>query len=195
MVNLRGIQAALANNIQLVQELLQDEVGLQRIHTFAVVISDCFRAGGKVLICGNGGSACDAMHFAEELTGKFRKGRRALPAISLNDPGHITCVGNDFGFEFIFSRAVEAYGKPGDVLIALSTSGNSPNVIQAVRKAQEQEMQVACLLGKDGGKLAGQSNYEWIIRGKTTDRIQEVHMMILHILIEEIERNMFPDLY
>jgi D-sedoheptulose 7-phosphate isomerase len=158
-------------------------------------IAATFQQGGKVLIAGNGGSACDAMHFAEEFTGRYRKNRRALPVISLTDPSHITCVGNDFGFEEIFARGVEAYGKPGDLFIGISTSGNSENVIRAVKKAKELKMTTTAFLGKDGGKLKSQCDVEFIVPAQTADRIQEIHMTILHIVIEGVERILFPELY
>lgn len=159
------------------------------------ILVKCFRAGGKVLVCGNGGSACDSMHFAEELTGRFRKDRKALPAISLTDAAHMSCVGNDFGFQWVFSRGVEAYGKPGDVLIAISTSGNSKNVINAQKSAAYLGMGIVSLLGKDGGEYKGIGDVELIVPSQTTERIQEIHMLVLHLIIEAVEREMFPENY
>ena len=147
------------------------------------------------MFCGNGGSLCDAMHGAEELTGRFRKNRPPLPAIAISDPAHLTCVGNDFGYEEVFSRFVEAHGQPGDWLVVLSTSGNSPNVIKAVQAAKKQHVHTLSFLGKGGGALLGQSDLEFVIPSSTSERIQEMHMMLLHILIEGIERELFPDLY
>lgn len=167
----------------------------EAIEGMASIILDALEAGGKVLVCGNGGSACDAMHFAEELTGRFRKDRKALPAISLTDSAHLTCVGNDYGFDYVFSRAVEALGKPEDVLVAISTSGNSRNVIYAVEQARGIGMNVVCLLGKDGGALKGQGDAEIIVPSQTTERVQEVHMIVLHLVIETIERELFPENY
>lgn len=158
-------------------------------------LAEIFKAGNKVMICGNGGSNCDALHFAEEFTGRFRKERRALPAIAISDSSHITCVGNDYGFDYIFSKGVEAYGKEGDMLIGISTSGNSGNVIKAMELAKSMGIKTVSLLGKDGGKLKGMCDYEFIIPGETSDRIQEIHMMILHIIIEGVERIMFPENY
>ncbi len=158
-------------------------------------LASAFNAGNKALICGNGGSACDAMHFAEEFTGRYRKDRKALPVISLTDASHITCVGNDFGFEEIFARGVEAYGKKGDMFFAISTSGNSENVIRAVAKAKGLGLKTVGFLGKDGGVLSGKCEYEFIVPQTTSDRIQEVHMMILHIIIEGVERQLFPENY
>lgn len=158
-------------------------------------LAETFSNGNKVLICGNGGSNCDALHFAEEFTGRFRKDRKALPAIALSDSSHITCVGNDYGFDYIFSRGVEAYGKKGDFFIGISTSGNSKNVIEAVNAAKKLGLKTCVLLGKDGGKLKGMCDFEFIIPGITSDRIQEIHMMILHIIIEGVEKIMFPENY
>ncbi|MGB0405546.1 MAG: D-sedoheptulose 7-phosphate isomerase [Fusobacterium sp.] len=158
-------------------------------------LANIFISGNKVMICGNGGSNCDAMHFAEEFTGRFRKERRPLPAISISDSSHITCVGNDYGFDYIFSKGVEAFGKKNDMVIGISTSGNSKNVIEAMKEAKKIGMKTVALLGKDGGLLKGLCDYEFIIPGKTSDRIQEIHMMILHIIIEGVERIMFPENY
>lgn len=158
-------------------------------------IADCFEGGWKVLACGNGGSACDAMHFAEEFTGKFRKPRRALPVIPLTDAAFLTCVGNDFGFEDVFARGVEAYGKPGDVLVAISTSGNSENVIRAVTAAKRAGVRVVTLLGKDGGKLLGMGDFSILVPSESSERIQEVHMLVLHMIVEGVERRMFPENY
>src|SRR6266404_8667369 len=167
--------------IRLMQNLCKCESSLAQIETIADLLTGCFDGGGKVLICGNGGSGCDAQHFAEEFTGRFRKDRRALPVIALMDPAHITCVANDFGYHAIFSRSVEALGKRGDVLIALSTSGNSANVKEAIVKANEIEMATVTLLGRDGGVSKGLSDYEILVPGLFSDRIQEVHMFVLHI--------------
>lgn len=170
----------------------------QHIETTNNVITgmvEAYQQGAKVLACGNGGSTCDAMHFCEELTGQYRDYRKALPAIALCDPAHITCVANDFGFNKIFSRGVEAYGQAGDWLIALSTSGNSENMIEAVTVANQIKMKTFALLGKEGGKLKGVCDHEIIVEANTSDRIQEIHMMVLHIIIEGIERGLFPENY
>lgn len=162
------------------------------IASCAEAIAVCLAAGGKLLIAGNGGSLCDAMHFAEELTGFFREKRPALPAIALSDPGHMSCVGNDAGFDFVFSRAIEALGKKGDIFVALTTSGRSANLIQAMNKAQEMGLVTMAFLGKGGGALKGQADYELLIEGfKTSDRIQEAHMAAIHILIERVEGLLF----
>lgn len=179
----------------LLENFIKEEAEKKETEKVAKDLANIFQLGNKVLICGNGGSNCDALHFAEEFTGRFRQDRRALPAISLSDSSHITCVGNDYGFDYIFSRGVEAYGKEGDMFIGISTSGNSPNVIKAVEAAKKMGLKTCVLLGKDGGKLKGMCDYEFIIPGNTSDRIQEIHMMILHIIIEGVEKIMFPENY
>jgi D-sedoheptulose 7-phosphate isomerase len=152
-------------------------------------MSEAIRKGHKIISCGNGGSMCDAMHFAEELSGLFREERKALPAIAISDPSHLTCAGNDYGFDAIFSRFIEAFGQPGDVLLAISTSGNSGNVIKAAQEAKSRGMKVIGLTGKTGGKLAGLCDVE--IRAPHTeysDRVQEIHIKIIHSLILFIEK-------
>lgn len=181
--------------LTLLENFIKEEEERKETERVAKELADVFQKGNKVLICGNGGSNCDALHFAEEFTGRFRGDRRALPAIAISDSSHITCVGNDYGFDYIFSRGVEAYGKEGDMFFGISTSGNSPNVIKAVEAAKNIGIKTCVLLGKDGGKLKGMCDYEFIIPGKTSDRIQEIHMMILHIIIEGVERIMFPENY
>ena len=179
----------------LLENFIKEEEKRKETEKVAKVLTKVFNNGNKVLICGNGGSNCDALHFAEEFTGRFRGDRRALPAIAISESSHITCVGNDYGFDYVFSRGVEAYGKSGDMFIGISTSGNSGNVIKAVEAAKKIGMKTCVLLGKDGGKLKGMCDYEFIIPGKTSDRVQEIHMMILHIIIEGVERIMFPENY
>lgn len=163
----------------------------QAINTFVT----SFKNGGAVFSCGNGGSMCDSLHFAEELTGRYRKNRAPLPATGISEAGHITCIANDFGFEYIFSRYVEAWGKKGDTLLAISTSGNSANVIKAVEVAKAKGMKVVGLLGKDGGKLKSMVDVALVIDCPITDRIQEVHIKCIHIFIEGIERQLFPENY
>jgi D-sedoheptulose 7-phosphate isomerase len=138
---------------------------------------------------------CDSLHFAEELTGRYRKDRAPLPATGISEAGHITCIANDFGFEHIFSRFVEAWGQKGDTLLAISTSGNSANVIKAVEVAKAKGMKIVGLLGKDGGKLKSMVDVPLIIPCSITDRIQEVHIKCIHIFIEGIERELFPENY
>jgi D-sedoheptulose 7-phosphate isomerase len=154
----------------------------------AEALSGSISRGGKIISCGNGGSMCDAMHFAEELTGRYRDDRKPLPAISISDPSHMTCVGNDYGFEQVFSRFVEAMGQPGDALLAISTSGNSPNVLRAAKVAREKGMTVVGLTGKDGGKLAALCDVEVRVPWNgAADRIQEVHIKCIHAFIDRIE--------
>lgn len=177
--------------IKAVQQLRLPE-SVQFIQAASQLLADCFSAGKKVLIAGNGGSLCDAAHFAEELTGFFRGRRRALPAIALNEPGHITCTANDFGFEWIFSRAIEAYGQPGDIFIGLTTSGNSANLVRAYERAKEMGLHTIAFLGKGGGVLKGQADLELLIDGfKYSDRIQEAHMAAIHLIIELVEEQLF----
>lgn len=174
---------------------LRSDADVDRIERVSDLLADRFRTGHKVLICGNGGSSADAMHFAEELTGRFRKERPPLPAIACTDAGHITCVANDYGYDRVFARWVMALGKPGDVLIVLSTSGNSSNIAAAASAAQAGGLTTIAMLGKNGGSLKGVCDHEWIMPGDHADRIQELHMLVLHLVIEGIERRMFPDNY
>jgi len=169
---------------------ISDADNARRLTDVAKLIADAFRNGNKVLACGNGGSCADAMHFCEELTGRFRHDRPPLPAIACIDPGHITCTANDYGYDAVFARWVEALGKPGDILVAISTSGNSQNIINAVDVAKAQGLHTVGLLGKTGGALKGRCNHQWIAPGATADRIQEIHMLVLHTLIEHIELNL-----
>lgn len=168
---------------------------LEKVDRFAGLVADALRAGHRVYSCGNGGSTCDAMHFAEELTGRYRKDRKALPAQAIADPSHITCTANDYGFDHIFSRAVEAYGQAGDVLLVLSTSGNSPNIVLAIEAARRLNMKIVALLGRDGGKCKDLVDLPIIVPAQTSDRIQEIHIKVIHIAIEMIERRLFPELY
>lgn len=173
-------------------ETLQSTIGMQFIESVANQIATCLKEGNKLLLAGNGGSLCDAMHFAEELTGQFRGKRPALPAIALCEPGHLTCVGNDMGYEEVFARAVEAFGKPGDLLILLTTSGNSANLIRAANMAKEKGLKTIAFLGKTGGKLKGVCDLEWIVSGFSySDRVQEAHMAAIHIIIEMVEKELF----
>lgn len=171
----------------LLRQFAEDPGSSAFVEKVASLLAERFRAGSKVLICGNGGSLADAVHFAEELTGRFRADRPPLPAIAIAEPGHITCTANDYGFDRIFSRAVEALGKAGDVLIVLSTSGNSANIARAVDAAQARGLATVALLGKGGGELNGVCDHQIIAPGRTSDRIQEIHMMVLHVLVERIE--------
>jgi len=159
------------------------------------LLTDAFASGHKVYSAGNGGSHCDAMHFAEEWTGRYRKDRKPMPAIAFADPSHMSCTSNDYGFEHIFERMVEAFGESGDVFLGITTSGNSPNILRAAETARRKGMKIVGLLGRDGGKMRELCDVAIIAPGVTTDRIQEVHIKVIHIVIECTERNLFPDLY
>lgn len=174
---------------------IADKANLTRMKEAIDVMVHAFRHEGKVISCGNGGSMCDAMHFAEELTGRFRKDRPALPAMAISDPSHLTCVANDFGYDKVFSRAVEGWGKKDDVLLAISTSGNSPNVIEAVLAAKEKHMKTIGLLGKGGGRISHMVDYPFVIDSDVSDRIQEMHIKLIHMFIQGIERSLFPANY
>lgn len=170
---------------------LSDDANIQSIQNAAVLLADAFKSGGKVISCGNGGSHCDAMHFAEELTGRYRENRPGYPAIAISDPSHLSCVGNDFGYDFVFSRYVESLGREGDVLLGISTSGNSGNIIKAIAAAKVKGMKVITLTGKDGGKMAGSADVEIRVpHFGYADRIQEIHIKAIHILIQLIEKEM-----
>ncbi len=174
---------------QVLNDFIADENNFITIAKVAEIMANSIKNGGKIISCGNGGSLCDAMHFAEELTGRFRNNRNAMPAIAIADSSHITCVGNDYGFEYIFSRYVEGVGQKGDVLLAISTSGNSSNIINAIKSAQEKGITVVGLTGKTGGEMASICDVEIRVPwNKYSDRIQEIHIKIIHCLIEEIER-------
>ena len=187
----QAIENAIAEAIA-AAEFLKLPSSVDFISDAAQAIADCFARGNKILIAGNGGSLCDAMHFAEELTGQFRHHRKALPAIALSDASHMSCVGNDMGFDQVFSRGVEAYGSPGDILVVLTTSGNSSNIYNAVLSAKDRGLQTIAFLGKSGGKLKGLADLEWIVTGFSySDRVQEAHMAAIHILIEIVEKQLF----
>lgn len=192
MIHMKGkILQAVDEGIEAVCQLRGAE-GLLFIQRAAEMIAFTFRQKRKVLLAGNGGSLCDAAHFAEELTGFFRKKRPALAAFALTDPGYLTCVGNDLGFEHIFSRGVEAFGEEGDLFIGLTTSGNSLNIVRAFECAQERGLKTIAFLGKGGGRLKGVADLELVIDGfSTSDRIQEAHMTAIHIIIEMVEEILF----
>ncbi|PZX19295.1 D-sedoheptulose 7-phosphate isomerase [Breznakibacter xylanolyticus] len=192
-MHLSHIQSRFEEARQLLDSYMGDARNMEQILQAAQLISEAIHRGHKVISCGNGGSMSDAMHFAEELSGRFRDHRRSLPAIAISDPSHITCVANDYGFDHIFSRFVEGLGNSGDVLLAISTSGNSPNVINAVLQAREKGMKVIALTGKTGGKLKDMCDVSLHVDYQGySDRIQEIHIKIIHIVIEVIEK-MCPD--
>ncbi len=180
------------------QSLLEKFAGTPRnfelIASAGEIMAKSIKNGNKIISCGNGGSMCDAMHFAEELTGRFRENRPAVPAISISDPSHISCVGNDYGYDSVFSRFVEGIGNKGDVLLAISTSGNSKNVIKAALAAQDKGMRVVGLTGKDGGELAALCDIELRVpHFGYADRVQEIHIKIIHSLIHYLEQRLFGD--
>ncbi len=179
----------------LLTQFLNEPGSLGLLETFSQVLIKAYESNASVFICGNGGSHCDAMHFAEELTGRYQKDRRPLGALALGDASHVTCVTNDYGFEHIFSRQLEALARKGDILIGLSTSGNSKNLIVAFEKAKALGISTVALLGKGGGPLKAVSDLSIVVPGQTSDRIQEIHMIILHTVIETIERRLFPENY
>ena len=188
-MSIDNIRKSFDDACRLLADFVADPRNLAAVDAAAGLLADALAAGGKVLSCGNGGSMCDAMHFAEELTGRFRENRAALPAIAVSDPAHLTCVANDFGFDRVFARYVEALGRPGDILLAISTSGNSPDVLEAVRAARARRMRVVGLAGKDGGVLRELCDVCVVVPWQGySDRIQEIHIKVIHILIEEIER-------
>lgn len=169
----------------------KDVENFKKIERAGMLLVESFKNEGKVLSCGNGGSMCDAMHFAEELTGRYRENRPAIGAIAIADASHLSCVSNDFGYEYVFSRYIEGVGRSGDVLLAISTSGNSQNVVNAINAAKEKGMKVIGLTGKDGGKMAKLCDVE--IRAphsKYADRAQEIHIKVIHALIDYVERNL-----
>lgn len=185
------IQQELTEAAQVLNDFLADSQNIENIEAAARLLSDSFKAGGKVISCGNGGSHCDAMHFAEELSGRYRDDRPAMPGIAISDVSHMSCVSNDFGYDYVFSRYVEGIGAKGDVLLGLSTSGNSQNVLNAFAAAKAKGMKTIALTGKDGGKMAGIADVEIRVpHFGYADRIQEVHIKVIHLLIQLIEKMM-----
>ena len=179
----------LSNKVVLNSFLSNDE-NFHQIQLASELLVSCINSGGKILSCGNGGSMCDAMHFAQELSGYFNKKRKALPAICISDSSHITCVANDTSFEFVFSRFLEANGKGGDCLLAISTSGNSMNVINAAKEAQKKNMKVISLSSNSGGELSKYTDVSICVSSKSTDSIQEMHITIIHSIISYIEEKL-----
>ena len=179
-----------AEATDILAEFVSNKNNLSAIEKAGNILVAAFKRGNKAISCGNGGSMCDAMHFAEELSGRFRENRKALGAISISDPSHISCVANDYGYDFVFSRFIEAVGNRGDVLLAISTSGNSKNVMNAINATKKKGMKVIGLTGKDGGRMAGLCDVE--IRApfsKYADRAQEIHIKVIHSLIHFVEEN------
>jgi D-sedoheptulose 7-phosphate isomerase len=196
MSNLAIIKNTLSDAQTALQNLLANENTLQAIERAAAQLVTTFTKSGRVFSCGNGGSMCDAMHFAEELSGRFRLDRPALPAASISDPSHISCVGNDYGFDFVFSRYLEAHARAGDVLLAISTSGKSKNVMAAVDTAKKCGVKVIGMMGNAASPLGQSADIVIATPGGTyADRVQELHIKIIHILIELTERALFPENY
>jgi D-sedoheptulose 7-phosphate isomerase len=189
------ISSAFSDAQETLVKTIEDKTFTSNLESAINVLIKTFKNDGRVMSCGNGGSLCDSMHFAEELTGRYRKDRKPLGATSIMDPSHMSCVANDFGYEYIFSRFVEGWAKKGDTLLAISTSGNSKNVIKAVESAKQLDVQTIGLLGKDGGELKSLVDIPLIVPSFTTDRIQEIHIKCIHIMIEGVERELFPENY
>lgn len=186
------IRASFREAEESLKNLIANEEAHQAIVRATQLFVECFKARGHVYSCGNGGSMCDAMHFAEELSGRYRENRPALGAIAMSDPTHMTCVGNDYGFDYVFSRFVEAQGRPGDVLVGISTSGKSGNVIKAVEAAKKIGMKVVVLTGKKDSALGKLADVDICTpAGRYADRVQELHIKVIHTLIELIEHEMF----
>jgi D-sedoheptulose 7-phosphate isomerase len=179
-----------------VDALIGNAAALSAIDEAGRRITTAFDKGGRVFACGNGGSMCDAMHFAEELSGRYRLDRRALPAIAISDPSHLSCVANDYGYEQVFSRYIEAHGRAGDCLVAISTSGTSRNVLAAAETARAHQLSVIALTGRPGSVLGALADIEICTpAGRFADRVQELHVKVVHILIELVERALFPENY
>ena len=190
------VRAAFAEAAETLREFIENSDNMEAIGRFVEAATQTVERGGLLMSCGNGGSMCDAMHFAEEWTGRFRGNRAAVAAVAFSDPSHLTCVANDFGYDEVFAREVEAYGKPGDLLLAISTSGNSPNVLRALEVAAARGITTVGLLGKGGGEMLDKVDIPIIVpRATTSDRIQEIHIKIIHITIEAVERRLFPENY
>ena len=187
------IQNSLHDAQDVLNQFLEDSENIQIIEKVTHLMASVFQNRGRVFACGNGGSMCDAMHFAQECTGRFRKDRESLPALALSDTAHLSCVANDFGYEEIFSRSILALGQPGDLLIAISTSGNSVNILRAVEAAKSRGLTVFGLLGRAGGQVKPHCDVCLVATGETPDRIQEIQMIVLHVLVECAEQLMFPE--
>ncbi|MGD2019233.1 MAG: SIS domain-containing protein [Planctomycetota bacterium] len=191
-----AIRAALEQARTTLDAFLADPALISAVGEFAAMCQATLEAGGKLMACGNGGSMCDAMHFAEEWTGRFQGARSALPAMAFSDPGQLSCISNDFGYEEVFARSLQAHGREGDLLVCLSTSGNSPNTVRALEEARRMGIPSVALLGKDGGQMRALADVAIVVPlAETSDRIQELHIKVLHACIEAVERAMFPGNY
>jgi D-sedoheptulose 7-phosphate isomerase len=190
------IQQTLIDARAALDALIANEAACRVIDAAGTLLADTFRRDGHVYSCGNGGSMCDAMHFAEELSGRYRLDRPALGAAAISDASHLSCVGNDYGYEHVFSRYLEGHGRAGDVLLGISTSGTSANVVAAARVARQKGMKVIALTGKPGATLGTLADIEICTPGgRFADRVQELHIKVIHILIEAVERSLFPQNY
>jgi D-sedoheptulose 7-phosphate isomerase len=190
------IRAAFDEAQSVLRAFVEDASCADAMERFADAAEKTLRGGGTIYSCGNGGSMCDAMHFAEEWTGRFRKDRTALPALAFSDAGQISCIANDFGWEQVFARMLEAYARKGDLLLAISTSGSSPNVLRACESARRRGVTVVGLLGRGGGAMKELCDVAVVVpRATTSDRIQEIHIKVIHAVIESVERRMFPANY
>jgi D-sedoheptulose 7-phosphate isomerase len=192
MISSAHVRASFEEAAQTLAAFLADPQNLDAVSRFAAAAHATLARGGLLMSCGNGGSMCDAMHFAEEWTGRFRKDRAALPAIAFSDPSQLTCIANDFGYDEVFARSVDAYGKSGDLLVAISTSGNSPSVLAAVEVARRRGMVVIGMTGAKGRRLAAASHVALVTPSEATPRIQEGHIAMGHALCELVERALFP---
>ncbi len=196
MTDVAPVRAALAEAAASLERLYNDEAALAAIARAGELLADTFVGGGRAYSCGNGGSMCDAMHFAEELTGRFRDNRPGYAAFAISDPSHLTCVGNDYGYEQVFARFIEAHARPGDALLAISTSGTSRNVVAAARAAKALGARVIALTGRAATPLTELADVAVVTpAGRYADRVQELHIKVIHILIELVERRLAPDNY
>jgi D-sedoheptulose 7-phosphate isomerase len=188
-------RSSLNESAQVLEIFSENNENIEKCLEFSKLVVDTIKNGGNIFTCGNGGSHCDAMHFAEELTGRYRKERRPLGALALGDASHVSCVANDYGFDYVFSRQLAGLGRAGDLLIGFSTSGNSGNIVRAAEEAKRMGIKTVALLGRDGGHLRTLVDLAIIVPAKTSDRIQEVHIKLVHIVIETLERALFPENY
>lgn len=195
-MSINTVENALTEARWALDELLNNRQALAAIDQAGQLMAQTIKAGGKIMSCGNGGSLCDAMHFAEEMTGRYRKNRPAYAAVAIADASHIACVGNDYGYEYVFSRYVEAHGHPDDVLLAISTSGTSKNVLKAIEAARSRGVKVVAMTGKADSPVAQLADVAIVTpAGKWADRVQELHIKAIHIMIELVERELNPENY
>lgn len=195
-MSINTVENALTEARWALDELLNNRQALAAIDQAGQLMAQTIKSGGKIMSCGNGGSLCDAMHFAEEMTGRYRKNRPAYAAVAIADASHIACVGNDYGYEYVFSRYVEAHGRPDDVLLAISTSGTSKNVLKAIEAARSRGVKVVAMTGKAESPVAQLADVAIVTpAGKWADRVQELHIKAIHIMIELVERELNPENY